>query len=164
MSNVLLITNKTDVTTDFIVKELQDRDIDFYRFNTETLGDSVSITFDFYKNVYRLYDSLNNKLVDLKKVNSIYYRRPELPVIPQGLTTGESNFIRGELLNSLEGMYRVLNDASWFSNVYSIRQAENKPYQLLVANSLGFEFRKPCLQTLLGMQCNFTGITTIHVL
>lgn len=49
MTNVLIITNKSDITSDFIVERLKERNISFYRFNTEEVSKSCFLTFDFQK-------------------------------------------------------------------------------------------------------------------
>ena len=140
MTKVLIITNKSDITSDFIVKRLKEKKIDFYRFNTEEFTKSVKISLDFSLNTFLLIDSITNKKYDLKDFSSVYYRRPEIPSIKENeLTSGEYNFFRNELFYMLEGVYKLLRNAYWISPIYSIREAENKIYQLDVAKSLGFE-------------------------
>ena len=40
---------------------------------------------------------------------------------------------------TLEGIYKILNNAYWISPVYAIREAENKIFQLEIAKKLGFD-------------------------
>ena len=135
---VLLFTNKEDVTTDFVVQELKLRDIDFYRFNTEELSKTVEIDLDFEKERYQLIDKQDNKEYDLLKFTDIYYRRPELPKYDDNeLSEGEKAFLQVEIYYTLEGLYRLLAGKHWFNNVYAIRNAENKIYQLLMAKDVG---------------------------
>lgn len=135
---VLLFTNKEDVTTDFIVRELKRQEIDFYRFNTEELSKSVKIDLNFEKEKYLLIDKLDNKTYNLLDFTDIYYRRPELPLYDdEGLTDGEKSFLQIEIYYTLEGIYRLLSGKHWFNNVFAIRNAENKIYQLLLAKEVG---------------------------
>ena len=135
---VLLFTNKEDVTTDFIVQELKRQEIDFYRFNTEELSKSVKIDLNFEKEKYLLIDKLDNKTYNLLDFTDIYYRRPELPLYDdEGLTDGEKSFLQIEIYYTLEGVYRLLSGKHWFNNVFAIRNAENKIYQLLLAKEVG---------------------------
>jgi hypothetical protein len=139
MINILLITNKGDITTDFIVKRLTELNVNFYRLNTEDLFSKVSINFNFQKNEFNLLDSEKLIKIDLQKIKSVYYRRPILPNINQSnLSQGEHKFIISEINNCLEGLYKILKFAFWISPVYSIREAESKIYQLQVATALGF--------------------------
>jgi glutathione synthase/RimK-type ligase-like ATP-grasp enzyme len=140
MTKVLLLSNKSDLTSDFIVKKLKERNIDFYRFNTDELTKSISVSLDFNKESYQLFDFKTNEIINLKKFSSVYFRRPEMPVIKkEGLTTGQINFLRNEIMFTLEGVYKILRDAYWVSPLYSIREAENKIYQLIIAKSLGLQ-------------------------
>ena len=138
MMKVLLFTNKEDVTTDFIVQELKDQNVDFYRLNTEELSKTVEINLDFEKERYVLIDNLDNELYNLLDFTDIYYRRPELPSYDDPeLTEGERTFLQVEIYYTLEGVYRLLSEKHWFNNVYAIRNAENKIYQLLLAKEAG---------------------------
>jgi len=135
---ILLITNKTDITTDFIVKNLKHKEIPFYRLNTESLGDFVDIRFNFFLNKYLLLDKALKVEIDLSKIRSVYFRRPEITNISNSsLTEGEKNFIKSEILFTLEGLYRILDNAHWLNSVYDIRNAENKIYQLILAKNIG---------------------------
>lgn len=135
---ILLITNKGDVTTDFIVKRLKEGNLPFYRLNTEEIGHSVQVSFDINQNQYTLFDKQLNLQVDLTQIKSVYFRRPEIRRHTQDISLAEGNFIQSELQSCLEGLYKILNNAYWINNVFAIRNAENKIYQLLIAKDLGF--------------------------
>jgi len=139
MTKVLIISNKSDITTDFIVKELKRRDINFYRLNTEELTKTCFVTLDFGSNLFLIKDTVLNVEVNLKHISSVYYRRPELPLIDNSeLSAGEETFLKNEITYCLEGIYKILRDAYWISPLFAIRQAENKIYQLDIAKSIGF--------------------------
>lgn len=138
MMKVLLFSNKEDITIDFIVQELKRQEIEFYRFNTEELSKSVQIVLDFAKEWYLLIDKLENKTYNILDFTDIYYRRPKLPLYDdEGLLEGERSFLQTEIYYTLEGVYRLLSNKHWFNNVYAIRNAENKIYQLLLAKEVG---------------------------
>jgi len=136
---VLLISNKDDITTDFIVKKLTQLDIKFYRFNTEELARTVHLKIDFEKDIYCLYDSKVDIEIDLSRIKSVYYRRPEIPALDIDLKEDEAKFIYNEMSYTLEGIYKLLRKAFWISPLYSIREAENKIYQMSLAKEIGFE-------------------------
>lgn len=140
MIDILLITNKGDVTTDFVVRELQKSKVPFYRLNCEDLLEDIQLSFDFTKNTFILKDVKEKREINLLNINSVYFRRPHLPTFPNsGLSVGEVTFIRNEINSLLEGLYKILKNAFWISKVYSIREAESKIHQLIVAKELGFE-------------------------
>jgi glutathione synthase/RimK-type ligase-like ATP-grasp enzyme len=140
MTKVLVITNKNDITSDFIIKKLKDREIDFYRFNTEDISKSCFISLDFQLNRFVLKDTILQKEYKLKEFTSIYFRRPEIPTFDSNnLSVGEYSFIKNEFLYAFEGIYKILRDAYWVSPIYAIREAENKIYQLEIAQSIGLK-------------------------
>lgn len=61
-NKVILITNTNDVTIDYVVKELKNRNIMYYRLNTDNIPNNINIDFDF--------ENENFKILDLyKKLN-----------------------------------------------------------------------------------------------
>lgn len=136
--NILVLTNKHDITSDFIIQNLSNLGIPFFRLNTDEIGNSVQLSFDINKKEYLIYDSARKITVDLLKVKSVYFRRPEIKVFANGITSGEENFIKSELSFTLEGIYKILSGAFWINTVNAIRNAENKLYQLILAKEIGF--------------------------
>ena len=134
---ILVITNKDDVTTDLVIDKLNNSGDIYYRFNTEELCKSVNLVFRPKEKEFALLDSKKNKAINLNNVASVYFRRPKLSAAPVDLTQGEQRFVLNEIDNTLEGLYQFLNPKFWISNVYSIRQAENKLYQQLIAEKFG---------------------------
>jgi glutathione synthase/RimK-type ligase-like ATP-grasp enzyme len=137
---ILFITNKEDITTDFVINKLNKRGDEYYRFNTEELNSKVFVNLDFIKDKYQLIDSAKRVVIDLLNVKSVYYRRPKLPSIDEyELSPGEAKFTQSEFYYLLEGIYKILTNKFWISPVYAIREAENKIYQLILAKKIGFE-------------------------
>ena len=137
---ILIITNKDDITTDFVVKKMNLLKLEYYRLNTEELLSAVDINFDFVNNNFELYDKNSNKTINLlKDISSIYFRRPHLPNLMQFCyKKKEKNFIEKELYYTLEGLYSILKNKFWISNPNDIRVAENKILQLQIAKEVGF--------------------------
>lgn len=138
MTKILLITNKQDYTTDFVVRRLKEAGAEFYRLNTEEIGKSCFISLDFSKKQFLLYDRLLDLKYDLKTFRSIYFRRPELPVvISEDLSHDEQLFVKAEHHQFLEGIYKLLRKSYWMSPLDAIRRAENKIYQIDLAQEIG---------------------------
>lgn len=141
MRTILLLTNKNDVTVDFIIKELQKRNIPYYRLNTEDIPNKVLINFSVNTSTYKLIDKIKDVTLNLLDFESIYYRRPllnELSYI-KDINMQEQSYLKSELAFILEGIYKILRKKYWVNNVYDIREAENKIYQLQLAQELGFK-------------------------
>jgi glutathione synthase/RimK-type ligase-like ATP-grasp enzyme len=137
---VLIITNKDDITVDFVVKELQLREIPYYRFNTEDIPQKLKVSFDLEENTFELIDDIKKISLSLNDFDSVYYRRPQLNTLEyiDELNYTEKLYLLSELNFVLEGIYKILEKKYWLNNVYRIREAENKIYQLQLAKEIGF--------------------------
>lgn len=139
MTRVLIITNTTDFTADYVVRSLDAINASYYRLNTDEIGVYVYLSFDFSDDKYILYDKFRDITLDILSFKSVYFRRPTLPTInDNGLSLDEKQFILLEERQTLEGLYKILGNAYWISDVDSIRRAENKIYQQLLAKEIGF--------------------------
>ena len=154
---ILVISNKDDLTTDFIIHKLSSAQIPFYRLNTEDLFSTVNINFDFGNNKFKIIDTALQKNIDIQNdVKSIYLRRPILPNLEQfNISKNEKSFIEKEIYYVLEGLYSVLRNKFWISNPNRIRQAENKILQLQIAKELGFNVPHTLLTNIKKDTLNF---------
>lgn len=138
---ILIITNRTDVTTDFIVNELRRRGLAFTRFNTDEYPINIDGTFETGSNNKfnsYLYFKDRNKLINLSRINAILYRRP-VPPVPDKSISNESirKFCIDESYDFIRGLWLSI-DGFWISSPESIRKAEHKIYQLSFAQKCGF--------------------------
>lgn len=129
---ILLVTNKRDVTTDFVVLEMRRRGLPFIRLNTEDLpqhelvmanGDPAELILTGPCGRFSLSD-----------VTGAYYRRPgsfeaEGAEATVAYVTAEWSAILRSLWNVLEGR--------WLNSPFSILRAEDKPRQLAAARRMG---------------------------
>lgn len=140
---VLLITNKEDITVDFIVQELKSRGCLYYRLNTEDIPEVIDIDFSITESgsQYWLHDKKKDRIIDLLKVSAVYFRRPKISDLSHitEITSEERLYLRSEMAFVLEGIYKTLGGAFWINNVFRIREAENKLYQLQLAKLIGFD-------------------------
>lgn len=141
MKMILIITNKTDVTVDFIVQELKRQKCQYYRFNTEDIPLNVVVNFNINEQCYELLDKNKGLTISLKDISAVYFRRPKVSELDYiiDIDRQERCYLRNELSTLLEGIYKSLRNVFWINNVYRIREAENKLYQLQLAQMVGFE-------------------------
>ena len=78
---VLLITNKQDITVDFIVRELKAQKCPYYRLNTEDIPTIVHVQFDVDNGNYILYDTIKQESLSLSDISSVYFRRSEIATL-----------------------------------------------------------------------------------
>ena len=134
---ILLATNKRDITTDFIVLELRKRKAPFLRLNTEDLP-KATVTFtpaaidDWHLHV-------GGCDYVLSEFTAGYYRRPGDPIPTESVSDhtarehciSEWSAVLRSIWNALEGR--------WLNSPFAILRAEDKPKQLAVAKALGFK-------------------------
>ncbi|MGP5368562.1 hypothetical protein ACTXN4_14045 [Pseudomonas helleri] len=132
----LLVTNRRDITMDFVVAELQRRGLPYFRLNTELLPLSQSTLGVSAMNDWEI--ELEGKRITGHDVTAAYFRRPGAPQAPETvLDAGERAYIEAEWSSFLKSLYFRL-ESRWFSDPTQIFLAEDKPRQLLIARQLGF--------------------------
>jgi len=131
---VLIVSTIADAATDEVVRRLADRGVACLRVNTENypFAGSLSTTFDSTGEQPSI--AFDGKPVSMPA--SIWYRRMRAPSRPEDLDVGIYDFClqenRAALLGTILGLH-----ARWMNHPQAVWQAENKPYQLSVASSLG---------------------------
>lgn len=133
---LLILTSDKDLTADFLVVELINRHLPYFRLNAEDLT-KANFTFSLAENKVRREVSVGTRTLDLREVKAVWYRRAVQPGSISGLSRGERVFVTGELRHLAMGL--VLNpDVTWVNPIDSVYVAEHKLYQLQIARKLGF--------------------------
>lgn len=126
---ILIITHKQDFTADFIIEKLNQRSIDYYRFNCENL-DSMDYSF-------QNRDEFSLLINNCSKFNSVWFRRTKLPEVSVK-DEGEKLFILGDYDSLLDNMFSNIHADRWLSTPKYVYESENKLLQLKIASELGF--------------------------
>jgi len=124
---ILIITHKEDYTSDFLINKLNAKKIKYVRWNCE---DIINCNYQVDNNINFTFEGSNN-------FKAVWFRRTKLPNI-ENISYSEKIYLLNEYDNLLKNLFCTIN-AKWVSNPFSIYQAENKLYQLKIANSLGFK-------------------------
>jgi len=137
---ILILSNKWDVTVDFVVAELRSRGIKFTRINTEDLA-SGRATIRLPE--LRILVSKHGHVYDLtEEINVIWNRRPGKPFDDIPRTARPSlaiqNFVNDQWYSWLEAI-QLIPDITWINYPRSNDTMENKARQLLIASTLGFD-------------------------
>lgn len=136
---ILIVTNKSDITSDFFISKVSSIGLNYFRLNTEDFPTKVDVCFRIdSENKMSGYIEDGASRVDLSAIKGIWYRRPKPSEISDQV---ENNHIRElckrEATVSLEGIIKSIK-CNWVSHPDNIRAAEAKAYQLNVAAVLGF--------------------------
>lgn len=133
---LLILTSDKDLTADFLIVELINRHLPYFRLNAEELT-TADFTFALTESSARRGLSVGTRTLDLDKVTAVWYRRAIQPGVIADLSPGERVFVAGELRHLATGL--VLNpDVIWVNPIDRVSVAEHKLYQLQIARQLGF--------------------------
>ena len=134
--DVLIVSNELDVSVDWVVRELRDRSISYFRLNTERLPE-FAIVIEPSREVWAM--SRGATSYDLSQVRHVWYRRPDLPKSDTlHLNNGELTMAREQWGAIVSGL-RSLPEARWMNLPERNAAAESKILQLRLATSLGFK-------------------------
>jgi hypothetical protein len=160
---LLILTSDTDLTADYLIVELINRRLPYFRLNAEELT-TAGFAFSLTESGVQRRILVGSKTLDLDKVTSVWYRRAIQPRYIPDLPPGERIFVAGELRHLAMGL--VVNpNVVWVNPIDRVSVAEHKIYQLQIARQLGFhlprtlvsdnaaELRKFCLENEGGTIC-----------
>lgn len=130
----LLVTNKRDLTCDYIVRELRKRSLSFFRLNTEDLPE-----FGYFRKPEgETTLSTPDAEIELKQVRAGYFRRPLPPEVEKfNLSHSSSQYAREEWVYLLRSLYLEIGER-WLNHPNHIQLAEDKSKQLSLAQRIGF--------------------------
>lgn len=130
---ILLVTNKRDITMDFIVLELRRRGLPHIRLNCEDLPKSAV--------KFSPADSWTiatpEWTLDLRSVKAGYYRRPGTPAFGDATDDATEDYLAEEWAAVTRSLWNAL-EGRWLNSPFDILRAEDKPRQLQEAHRLGF--------------------------
>jgi hypothetical protein len=131
---LLIVTQRGDLTADWLIRELEQRDAGFVRFNTEDYPSSVSVVWRPAGAALRIRE----RDLPLDEVGAVWYRRPAPPRLPAAYEPEAAGWAARESAEALMGVWRTL-DALWVNHPDRNRLAESKLEQLQTAEVIGFD-------------------------
>ncbi len=132
--SVLIITNRGDHTADWLVLELERRQAQFTRLNTEDFPARAHVSWHL-PHTPRL--TLADRVIDLSSLSGVWFRRPVAPRFSSELSPDRAEWVAKESQEVLEGLWRTL-DVPWVNHPDANRRASSKIEQLHRARRFGF--------------------------
>lgn len=133
---LLLVTNRRDITIDYVVAELKRRQTSFFRLNTEELSTARCTMSAFPRSAWSL--SFRERILQGADVRAAYFRRPAPPASNLTISDdGEREYVGAEWEAFLKSLYARL-EGLWLNSPMDIFAAEDKPKQLMLASEIGF--------------------------
>lgn len=136
---ILIVTHKEDFTADFIVNILNHRNIEYLRFNTDSVGAEHQISFLTNNETKIVIDGFSH-------FNAVWFRRVKAPIVSFD-SIEEYDFYNQDIRSFFGNLWNTLSTDKWLSNPNNIYQAENKILQLSVARKLGFNIPNTIVST-----------------
>lgn len=130
---LLILTSDKDLTADFLIIELIERNLPYFRLNAEDLARAEYLFSD--AGAQRI--TVGPRTVDLNDIAAVWYRRAIHPLVSGSNSYAERAFIAGELRHLAFGMIWNPN-ILWVNPIDKVYVAEHKLYQLKIARNLGF--------------------------
>ncbi|MET7716699.1 ATP-grasp ribosomal peptide maturase [Streptomyces sp. NPDC005407] len=134
---VLVVTRLDDATADTVISELNRRKLPVARLDPGNFPDTVTVTtaFDSFGPSGLLRTA--TRTVDLGRVRSVYWRRPNLYAAPEGIAGQDARWCTEEARYGLGGVLGALPGAHYVNHPWRNRDAEYKPAQLATAARYG---------------------------
>jgi ATP-grasp ribosomal peptide maturase len=132
---ILILTQELDPHADFVIEELNRRDLPVLRLHTEDFPQRCRLVAE--KNgKWSIELVYNGRPVDLASVTGVWYRRPTPFAFAPTLTAAERQYAQAEATMAMGGLLKVL-DCVWVNPPDRMAVANYKPYQLEVAGRRG---------------------------
>ena len=155
---LLVVTNKSDLTCDFFILRLKEREIPFRRLNTEDYGKKFQVNLFMIGRTltYRIEFS-DGKILTEKDISSVYFRQPLVPDPPDELVEEDRDFYKREAKEILRSLWRLIDRRKWLNHPSDLWLASNKVEQLNTALKLGFSVPATCVSSSESIVRDFVG-------
>lgn len=135
---LLIITEKADLTSDYLILKLLERKVPFIRLNTEDYLTSFSLDFSINNEQESYLLSNNGKRILLENITGAYFRRPALPNLDRKISPSQIKFAQREMESVLSGFFKLIDESKWLNHPKYIFLSNNKIEQLSIARKIGF--------------------------
>jgi len=135
---LLIITNRHDLASDYLIHRLREINISFARFNTDQYPETVLIDIEFNQSGFDYTLTLGDQRIASSAVTSVYFRQPIAPTFREDATEVERLFAETELLETMRSLWRAIPEELWLNHPKKLWIAANKVEQLLAAQKIGF--------------------------
>lgn len=130
--NTLFITNRDDISIEYLISKFRNINSNYLRINSEDIN---KINFEINPNGSYIC-RISNDIFELDSVKTIFFRR-----IPSKFENFENNadapYLNNERKHFLEGVFLSLSQAKWINPMFATQIAERKILQLRLAKQFG---------------------------
>jgi hypothetical protein len=127
-----VVTNRCDLTADWLVIELQRRDAAFVRLNTEDYPGRTKLRWSLGE---AILEGAHGRLA-ADEITAVWWRRPLPPATHEGRSAAEAHWAAREATTAMDGFWAATR-AHWVNHPAANASADCKPEQLMRAARLG---------------------------
>ena len=98
---LLIITNRHDLASDYLVHGLRESNVPFVRFNTDQYPEAVSIDIEFNESGFGYTLASGDQRISSSAVTSVYFRQPIAPIFRNDAAEVDRLFAETELLETM---------------------------------------------------------------
>ena len=141
MPSILIITNDHEEHADAVIRELDARDVQVFRFHPEEFPHACSLSLEVQDGRMRGEIRSGSDVVALEDIAAAWYRRARNLFEGRRLSlTSEKldNYVRAQSTATLAALCECL-DTLWVGHPHKLRRAEVKALQLLKASEAGLK-------------------------
>lgn len=143
---ILILSNKHDITVDFVVRLLRRKKKKFLRLNTEDLiSQKIFLTIPEFSFKIEKKGLVSDLVYNLE---SVWFRRPGKPFefISTEKCPSENTitFVKDQWHSVIESIKHI-DDVFWINDPDNNHMAENKIFQLKLAHNIGFKIPETCI-------------------
>jgi hypothetical protein len=145
-SLIILLSNARDVTADFFECRLKSRGCSFVRLDSDVFA-SANLTIQASAEGWGGTFELNGSCIDVQSIGAIYYRRPQPPILSEGIAAGLRDWMSSELRCAWGGLLSANRNVRWVNHPLAASAASYKPEQLARAPRFGLRVPETLITT-----------------
>lgn len=133
---ILILTDQYDVHADIVLSKVK---YEFFRLNLDV--DSLKKTKLTFLNSKWVIEQ-NGKSICSNDIRCVWPRRVTVQITLENQSDNDNGFRlwRSEWNKSLFGFYNAISDANWLNSIRNATLADNKYYQAIIAEKVGFRY------------------------
>ncbi|NQV50455.1 MAG: hypothetical protein HQ507_08155 [Candidatus Marinimicrobia bacterium] len=162
---LLVITNRSDLSSDYLILKIKERSIPFARLNTEDYGIDYKIDINLSKTSNRFVIKYKDGItIEDEEISAVYFHHPSPPIVEDVVTKIDQEFAAREALEVLRSIWRMIPEKKWLNHPKYLWRAVNKVEQLLEAVNIGFHIPNTLITSDKDSVSSFIESTNNHII
>lgn len=162
---LLVVTNKSDLSSDYLIQRIKKRSVPFIRLNTEDFGVGFKIDICLSNLSKSFVISFSDgRMIKREDISAVYFHHPISPKLAAGLDDDDLMFAERETVETLRSVWRLIPNELWLNHPKHIWIGSNKVDQLAVAIDQGFKVPDTLISSEKNSVESFIGLTDSNII